>query len=78
MNWLNEGLTRAHEILLRQPRLIYVGAIGVSLAAITYSLRLIFLTPLGPPVVWFVDILVLALFWTSHVRYRIQHGDRAK
>lgn len=78
MNWLSEGLTRAHEILLRQPRTIYIGAIVVTLAAITYSLRLIFLTPLGPPVVWIVDILVLVLFWTSHVRYRIQHGDRAK
>ncbi len=78
MNWLSEGLTRAHEILLRQPRTIYIGAIVVTLASITYSLRLIFVTPLGSPVVWIVDMLVLALFWTSHVRYRIQHGERAK
>jgi uncharacterized membrane protein len=78
VNWLSEGLTRAHEILLRQPRIVYIGAIVVTLAAITYSLRLIFTTPLGPPVIWIVDILVLALFWISHVRYRVQHGYRAK
>lgn len=30
MNWLSQGLAKAHENLLRQPRTIYIGAIVVN------------------------------------------------
>ncbi len=78
MNWLSDHLSRTHELLLRQPRIIYAGLIILTLVSITYCLRLMFLTPLGSPVIWIVDILVLVLFWASHMRYRMQRSDRVK
>jgi type VI protein secretion system component VasK len=68
---LRQDVDRAHEILLRQPRLLYLTAIVVTLGAVGYSFRLLFVTPFGSPWLWVTDIAILTLFWVSHVGYRL-------
>jgi hypothetical protein len=65
---LRQDVDRAHEILLRQPRLLYFAAIVVTLGAVGYSFRLIFVTPFGSPWLWVTDMDGAVTLHNGHYR----------
>jgi hypothetical protein len=73
---LRHDLERTHEILLRQSRLLFAVAIAITVGALVFSIRLIFVTPLGPSWLWALDIVILVLFWASHIAYQLRRSAR--